>query len=146
MSELPMRDPNLEPQPRPRPEMASERRRSHPSFAPYDEGDRPGVHVLDYVRVLHKRRRPAIAAFLLIFGGSIDRYSHIETLGISCGSAGWSSRPRLAKTRVMRPRACVSIRFRMAARSRRAAHKMAIARDNFVRQEQGCGLVSIVRL
>src|SRR5262245_35306530 len=45
-------------------------RRAPVPYGPSTEAiDGAGVHLLDYVRVLHKRRRTALTVFLLVVGG-----------------------------------------------------------------------------
>src|SRR3954451_16736892 len=68
-----------DPEPEPRLRVAPDSRRAPTSYGPKDDviGGRE-VHLLDYVKVLHKRRWTAITAFLLVVG-SVTVYTFTAT-------------------------------------------------------------------
>src|SRR3954466_11579455 len=79
MSEQLMLDSTPDPEPQRRPRAASEGRRPSTAYAPADDViGAQEVHLLDYVKVLYKRRWTAITAFLLIVG-SVTVYTFTAT-------------------------------------------------------------------
>ncbi len=77
MAEQPMQDPPANPPLRLR--LATTDGRGTPTSRPLaDASDGPGVHLLEYVRVLYKRRRTALTIFALVAGG-VTVYSFTAT-------------------------------------------------------------------
>src|SRR4051794_5341508 len=79
MSDQLMLDSTPDPQPEPRLRAVSEGRRPSTSYSPQsDVIGAQEVHLTDYVKVLYKRRWPAIPAFLLVVG-SVTVYPFTAT-------------------------------------------------------------------